>query len=137
MDLWIKNIKSIEKISGVKQQRDKPQSKQEDNMQYYQAIFHPSEEKEGGYVVTFPDLPGCVTQGNTETEALDMAMDALKGFLEMLKRDGDPIPAASDYNEAWEKAKAEAEATGEVLHPKVIRQPVPVNWYSHVTMYRD
>lgn len=34
----------------------------------YPAIFDPCEE--GGYSVTFPDLPGCITEGDTVEEAL-------------------------------------------------------------------
>lgn len=41
----------------------------------YPAIFHKAEE--GGFWVEFPDLPGCVTEGNSIEEALNMAGDAL------------------------------------------------------------
>lgn len=41
----------------------------------YPAVFHKSEE--GGYWVEFPDLPGCLTEGDTLEEALNMAGDAL------------------------------------------------------------
>jgi predicted RNase H-like HicB family nuclease len=37
----------------------------------YPAVFDPNEN--GGYTVTFPDLPGCVTEGDTLDEALQMA----------------------------------------------------------------
>lgn len=41
----------------------------------YPAIF--TKEKEGGYSVAFPDVPGCYTQGETLSEAIEMAEDAL------------------------------------------------------------
>lgn len=41
----------------------------------YPAIFHKTEE--GGFWVEFPDLPECLTEGNTVEEALNMAGDAL------------------------------------------------------------
>jgi predicted RNase H-like HicB family nuclease len=41
----------------------------------YPAIF--TKEAEGGYSVSFPDVKGCYTQGETLTEALEMAEDAL------------------------------------------------------------
>ena len=44
------------------------------------------------YVVTFPDLPGCVTQGRSIEEALMMARDALELHLYGMEEDGDPIP---------------------------------------------
>ncbi len=56
----------------------------------YIVVFEPAEE--GGYVVTVPALPGCVTQGETFEEACEMAKDAIQGYLEVLKEDGDEIP---------------------------------------------
>jgi predicted RNase H-like HicB family nuclease len=46
----------------------------------------------GGYVVTCPALPGLVTQGDTLEQARAMATDAIQGYLESLKKDGEPIP---------------------------------------------
>lgn len=59
----------------------------------YPAVF----TYEGGYeiAVTFPDLPGCVTSGNDDPDALAMAKDALGGHLWCLEKDGDDIPAPS------------------------------------------
>ena len=47
---------------------------------------------EGGYVVYVPVLPGCVTEGDTFEEAKKMALDAIRGYLEVLKEDGEDIP---------------------------------------------
>lgn len=41
---------------------------------YRMGIYEDAEE--GGYVVSFPDLPGCLTCGETMEEALAMAEDA-------------------------------------------------------------
>ena len=46
----------------------------------------------GGYVVTCPALPGLVTEGDTLEEARAMATDAIQGYLESLKKAGEPIP---------------------------------------------
>lgn len=92
---------------------------------HYIAVFHPAEEKHGGYVVTFPDLPGCVTQGNTFAEAFAMAQEALEGFLDILRQDGDSIPEPSGFEAARAKAVAEAEEDGETLSPEAILQAVP------------
>lgn len=89
-------------------------------MQYI-AVFHPAEEQPGGYVVTFPDLPGCVTQGDTFAAAFAMAQEALQGFLDALRQDGDTIPEPSDFP----AAKAKAEGDGEELHPAAILRAVP------------
>lgn len=56
----------------------------------YPAIFH--KEEVGGYAVTFPDLPGCNTEGNDLAEALYMAQDALGLYLYSLKQDKMPLP---------------------------------------------
>lgn len=52
----------------------------------YTALFEPAEE--GGFVITFPALPGCITEGDTLEEARAMAADALHGYLESLAMDG-------------------------------------------------
>jgi predicted RNase H-like HicB family nuclease len=48
----------------------------------FTAVFEPAEE--GDYVVSFPALPGCLTQGETLAEARRMAAEALAGYLETL-----------------------------------------------------
>ena len=53
-------------------------------------VFEPAEE--GGYVVTVPALPGCVTEGDTLEEARRMAQDVIVGYLECLVEDGEEIP---------------------------------------------
>lgn len=52
--------------------------------------FEPAEE--GGYVVTCPALPGLVTEGDTLDEAREMAKDAIRAYVESLRKDGLPIP---------------------------------------------
>ena len=56
----------------------------------YTAIFEPAEE--GGYVVSVPALPGCVSQGETFEEAVSMIKDAMEGYLEVLKEEKQEIP---------------------------------------------
>jgi antitoxin HicB len=60
----------------------------------YTAVFDPVPE--GGYVVTFPGLPGLVTEGETLEEARAMAADALRCYLEGHLEDGLPIPGEED-----------------------------------------
>jgi predicted RNase H-like HicB family nuclease len=59
----------------------------------FPAVFDLSEE--GGYTVTFPDLPGCITEGDTEEESFQMAKEALELHLYGMERDGDEIPKPS------------------------------------------
>jgi antitoxin HicB len=53
----------------------------------------------GGYVVRCPALPGLVTEGNTLEEARAMATDAIQGYLESLKKHGEPIPTDESITE--------------------------------------
>ncbi|HIW77064.1 MULTISPECIES: type II toxin-antitoxin system HicB family antitoxin [Gordonibacter] len=59
----------------------------------YEAVLHPDEE--GGYWVTVPDLPGCVTEGETVEEAAFMAADAMKTYVASLLMDGRRLPKAT------------------------------------------
>lgn len=56
----------------------------------YTVLIEPAEE--GGYVVTCPSLPGVVTEGDTMDEARAMAADAIRAYIESLRKDGLPIP---------------------------------------------
>jgi len=44
------------------------------------------------FVAECPSLPGCVSQGTTRDEALENIQDAVKGYLESLKKHDEPIP---------------------------------------------
>jgi antitoxin HicB len=60
----------------------------------FPVILTPDEEA-GGFVVTFPDIPEAITQGETLDEALDMAQDALETALEFYFDDKRPVPKPS------------------------------------------
>lgn len=56
----------------------------------YAVIFQ--KEAEGGYTVIVPSLPGCVTYGKDLEEARKMAKEAIKLYLESLKKHNENIP---------------------------------------------
>ncbi len=56
----------------------------------FTVLFEPAPE--GGYVVTCPALPGLVTEGDSLEEARAMAAGAIRGYLESLRKDGQPVP---------------------------------------------
>lgn len=62
----------------------------------YLALPYPAkltaDPDEGGYVVSFPDLPGCLSQGETEKEALKNAEDAKREWLKAALEEGINIP---------------------------------------------
>lgn len=60
-------------------------------MRAYTIILEPDVE-EGGYTVTVPALPGCITQGETVEQCIERAREAIEGFIESLKADGEAIP---------------------------------------------
>ena len=61
----------------------------------YPACFYPCEEKKGGFTVEVPDLPGCVSGGDTLAEAILMGTDAASGWVLDELEDGKPAPEAS------------------------------------------
>jgi predicted RNase H-like HicB family nuclease len=65
----------------------------------YPAVFKPFTDQSGGYVVEFPDLPGCVTEGKDMEQAIEMGIDAASGWILGELEDGEHIPPASDYSE--------------------------------------
>lgn len=61
----------------------------------YTIVLLPDPE-EGGYAVIVPALPSCVTQGETFEEAIEMAKDAIAGWLATAEDFGEPIPVESE-----------------------------------------
>lgn len=69
------------------------------SQRHYTIILHPDPE-EGGYTVTVPALPGCITQGETLEEAIAMAKDAIRLHIESLIADGEPVPEEREHPQA-------------------------------------
>ena len=61
---------------------------------FYPALFHKAEE--GGFWISFPDIPECLTQGNDMSQAYEMAIDALGLALTCREKEQQPFPASSD-----------------------------------------
>ena len=57
----------------------------------YTIILEPDTEV-GGYTVTVPTLPGCITQGETVEQCIERAQEAIAGHIESLIADGEPVP---------------------------------------------
>lgn len=55
--------------------------------------------EEGGFTVSFPELPGCITCGNTLSAALDNAVDAKSAWIEAAMKDGLSIPEPDSLND--------------------------------------
>ena len=63
---------------------------------FYPAVFHANED--GSYTITFPDLPGCISEGKSLGNALNMAQSALSQWIEYLADKNQEIPEASDIS---------------------------------------
>lgn len=53
-------------------------------------------DEDGIYVVTVPALPGCISDGRTVEEAMSNVKEAIEGFIEDMKSDGEAIPPDID-----------------------------------------
>ena len=54
------------------------------------------QDEDGIFVVEVPALPGCISQGKTRKEAIENIQDAIRGYLESLKKHDEPIPPSID-----------------------------------------
>jgi len=64
----------------------------------FRVFLEPNES--GGYTVTVPLLPGCITEGDTKAEALTNIKEAIELYIESLQADGEPIPLEEAVEEA-------------------------------------
>ncbi|MFA6920515.1 MAG: type II toxin-antitoxin system HicB family antitoxin [Gallionella sp.] len=59
----------------------------------------------GGYLITFPDLPGCMSDGETEMEAIANARDAFSTWMSARAHIGKPIPKPACHGESPEPVR--------------------------------
>lgn len=50
------------------------------------------QDEDGKFIASCPTLPGCWSEGKTRNEARKNIEEAIKGYLESLRKNGDPIP---------------------------------------------
>ena len=53
-------------------------------------------EAEGTYTAFVPSLPGCITWGDSVEHALEMAKEAIEGYIAVLIEEGEPVPDDND-----------------------------------------
>ena len=74
------------------------------DLEYYLSRLYKIEispASEGDFVVSVPDLPGCISQGETIEEALKMIEDAKKAWIETALEEGVEIPEPTPAEEAY------------------------------------
>ena len=64
----------------------------------YTALFTPIKDG-SGYYVKVPDLPGCITTGNSLSDAIDQITDAMSAWLVVAEDEGEPIAPPTPQEE--------------------------------------
>lgn len=78
----------------------------------YPVILTPDD---GGFAVSFPDVPEALTSGATEAEALEMAADALATAMEFYFEDGRPVPMPGKVGKGQHAVDLPASVSAKVL----------------------
>lgn len=65
-----------------------------------------SSQEGGGFLIEYPDLPGCMSDGETIGQAIENGRDALRSWLSSMREAGRPVPApsgnpADGYSGKW------------------------------------
>ena len=58
----------------------------------YKVKIRINQDEDGIYIVECIDLPGCISQGKTIEEAIENIKDAIKAYIDSLKKHNEPIP---------------------------------------------
>lgn len=91
----------------------------------YPAIFHANTD--GSYTISYPDLPGCITEGKTLGNAMYMAQSALTQWVEYLTDQKEPIPSASQPQAiATEKEEFVNLIRADVKDTRAVRRTVSI-----------
>jgi predicted RNase H-like HicB family nuclease len=94
-------------------------------MSSYIALVHKDEGT--SYGVSFPDVPGCISAGDTFEEAVALAAEALAGHLAAMRSDGDPIPTPRTFDELRrdrEFVDDASDAIVTIVEPRKLREEV-------------
>ena len=55
-------------------------------------VFELEPEEKGGFTITVPSLPGCISFGKTIDQSLKNILDAMAGWVEVAKEEGMDVP---------------------------------------------
>lgn len=75
------------------------------NLKYAFIISPLPSDEGGGYSIEFPDLPGCISDGETPEEAIANGHDAVREWIAAAKAHGDPVPQPASraaYSGKWQ-----------------------------------
>lgn len=91
-------------------------------------------EEGGGYLIEFPELPGCISDGDTIDEAIANGKDAILCWIETAKQHGDEIPQprpSLPTSEHLEEGIIREENPADIDPDKVIHQDEPITNSHH------
>ncbi len=112
-----------------------------EEMERYSALPYRIEltPDEGWWFVSMPDLPGCISQGSTPQEALEMIREAQQLWLQVALEDGRPIPLPGEEQEHSYSGKFNVRVPKNV-HRDLVRaaqtQGVSLNLFVATTLAR-
>ena len=72
-------------------------------------------EQDSCYGVSFPDVPGCTSAGNSLDEALANAVDALSGHIRLIEADAGAIPSPRTLEEICAEPELKSDAEGAMM----------------------
>ena len=79
----------------------------------------------GGFVVSFPDVPGAITEGDSKAEALQHALDALETIFMYIFGTGEKIPLPSPVKRGQNWVEVPPGVVAKILlHNEMVRQKV-------------
>lgn len=50
------------------------------------------QDEDGKFTATVPELPGCISSGNSRDEALENVKEAIEAYIESLEKHDEPVP---------------------------------------------
>ncbi len=114
-------------------------------LEYYLSQSYPfnietlSEEDGGGYLISYPDLPGCYSDADTAEEAIRMGEDARKSWIQTRYEDGFEVP--EPFSSFAQYSGRITLRTPKTLHRKLIeqaeREGVSLNQYINYLLSRE
>lgn len=88
------------------------------NLDRYQFAVRPlSKDEGGGYLVEYPDIPGCMSDGETVEEAIANGREALRDCIEVFRESDRKLPKPSIQAAQWRQRLPRT------LYAKLTRQP--------------
>ena len=77
---------------------------------YFIMLHHDRDDPEAGWFFRIRELPGCMSHGATQWEALENIKEAMELWIETALENGDPIPEPQQApsQEGWEENRREA-----------------------------